>query len=300
MAVATFQILPAFATINNTVTASGTGPGNVAVTGTAPATVGVQLHNEKITVVKTATLVDIAGGSNVAGKGDVGETINYTYVVKNTGNVTVTAVGVTDAHDGTGPDPAPSNPILTTNVAPAPGSSDANTTDNKWDILRPLDAVTFTASYVITAGDINANGGGTTPDGKLHNTATASAIYTNPQGTPTVTPVTATDTKFVELNVTPGLTITKVADLTTNVAAGTPVTYTYTVTNTGNTQITGITLTDIHNASLPNPVPIFQSFTTNLGGSTNSGNTITKLMPGDVAQYKATYTVTQSDVDNLQ
>ena len=42
MAVVAMQVLPAFATINNTVTATGTGPGATTVTGTATATVGVE------------------------------------------------------------------------------------------------------------------------------------------------------------------------------------------------------------------------------------------------------------------
>jgi Domain of unknown function DUF11 len=298
MAVVAMQVLPAFATIDNTVTAAGSGPGGVPVTGTATANVGVVPANPKVTVIKTATLVDLGGG--VTGKGDAGETINYTYVVKNTGNVTVTGVGVTDAHDGAGlPKPAPTSPSLSTDIAPLLDSTDGVSTDNKWDTLRPGDAVTFTASYVITAADINANGGGTIPDGNLHNTATASATYTNPQGTPTTTVVTATDTKSVPLNVSNGLKIVKTPSKTTNAAVGDVITYTYTVSNTGNTTITTINLSDTHNGVAGALVPAFQAFTTNTG-STRTGNTINILKPGDVATYTATYTVTQADVDNRQ
>jgi large repetitive protein len=304
MAVVAMQVLPAFATINNTVTATGTGPGATTVTGTATATVGVQLANPKITVVKTATLVDIGGGA--AGKGDAGETINYTYVVTNTGNVTVTGVGVADAHDGAGTPPSPTNPTLTTDVAPTADSTDGVPTDNKWDTLKPGDSVTFTASYLITAADINANGGGATPDGNLHNTATAAATYTNPQGTPTTTTVTATNTKSVPLNILSSLAVTKVADKTTNVKVGDVITYTYTVKNTGNVKITGVNLVDTHNASGAVPVPKGETLSTDAAPTGDSTDTTANdgtwsvLAPGDTATFTATYTVTQSDVDNLQ
>ncbi len=303
MAVVALQVLPAFATINNTVTATGKGPGGVNVTNNASATVAVAPAAPKLTVVKTPTLVDIAGG--VAGKGDAGETINYTYVVKNTGNVTITGVGVADAHDGAGTPPAPTNPTLTTDVAPLLDSTDA-VVDNKWDTLRPGDSVTFTSSYLITAADINANGGGATPDGNLHNTATASGIYTNPQGTPKVTNVSATDTKSVPLNVVSTMLVTKVADKTANLKVGDVITYTYTAKNTGNTKITAVNLVDTHNASGPVPLPKNEILSTDAapaGDSTDAtanDGTWSVLSPGDIVTFTATYTVTQSDVDNLQ
>lgn len=304
MAVVAMQVLPAFASINNTVTAAGKGPGNVDVTGTATATVGMALAVPKVTVVKTAVLVDNVGG--VTGKGDAGETINYTYVVKNTGNTTLTAVVVADAHDGSGPAPAPTSPSLTSDVAPLLDSTDATTTDNKWDNLKPGDSVTFTASYVITAADISANGGGTTPDGTLHNTATASGTYTNPQGTPTTTTVTATDTKSVQLNVVSKLDVTKVADKTTNVKAGDLITYTYTVKNSGNVKVTGIKLTDVHNASGAAPSPAGETLLTDtvpVGDSTDvtaNDGIWSVLAPGDIIKFTGTYVATQSDIDNLQ
>ena len=97
----------------------------------------------------------------------------------------------------------------------------------------------------------------------------------------------------------PQLSITKTADDDTEVAAGQTITYTYVVTNTGNVPISGITLSDEHKGVVGALTPAFSSFTTNTG-STNSGNTITVLQPGDVAVYTATYTVTQTDVDTLQ
>ena len=99
------------------------------------------------------------------------------------------------------------------------------------------------------------------------------------------------------------ITIAKTASPSTNVAAGTTVTYTYVVTNTGNTQVANIVLHDTHKGNLDYLIPAFSSFTTNTGstmGSGTSANTITILKPGDVAVFTATYIVTQSDVDNLQ
>jgi uncharacterized repeat protein (TIGR01451 family) len=311
MAVAAMQIIPAFATINNTVTASGKGPGGVTVSGSAPATVDVINAAPAIKVVKTASFALAADDVNGNGLADPGDKVTYLYKVSNTGNVTVKTVTVTDAHDGAGTAPVVVVPtsVTTDNGSAAAGtindSTDPVTTDANWGILGPADVITFKSTYVVVAADIAAAGGGTgtglstlpEPDGYIDNTATVKASYNDGV---TTTNVTGTSRANIKLNIVNALVVTKTPDLTTNVAAGTPVTYTYTVTNNGTTPILNINLVDTHNASGAAPIPIFQSFTTNLGGSTNTGNTITKLMPGDVAKYTAQYIVTQADVDSLQ
>ncbi len=82
--------------------------------------------------------------------------------------------------------------------------------------------------------------------------------------------------------------------------AGQVITYTYTVTNSGNVDMTAITLSDTHKGVVGALTPAFQTFSPGGLGSTNTGNTINILRPGDSAVFTATYTVTQDDVDNLQ
>jgi large repetitive protein len=132
------------------------------------------------------------------------------------------------------------------------------------------------------------------------NTATASGTYN-------ATDYTANGTASVP--VAPhnqSMLVTKTAAPLLNVAAGQMVTYTYTVTNNGNVTITNITLNDVHNASGPAPVPGSETLTTDvppLGDSTDvtpSNGAWSALAPGDTITFTATYTVQQSDVDNLQ
>lgn len=307
--VAMSQVTPAFATIDNTVTATGTTPGGATVTATSTENVDVIDDSPSVDIVKA---VAFAPGGDVDGDGkaDAGDTLAYTYTVTNTGNVTITSVAVADAHDGAGAPISVTVPTLVTtdNGTVAAGtlndSSDTVTGDGNWDRLGPGDVITFTASYVVVAADIAAAGGGTgtgftgnpEPDNYLDNTATVTASYDD--GTGPVT-VSDTDTRSFELDIQPSLLISKVADDDTDVVAGQTITYTYTVTNNGNVPITNITLSDEHKGVVGALTPAFGSFTTNTG-STNTGNTINVLQPGDVAVYTATYTVTQDDVDNLQ
>jgi hypothetical protein len=174
--------------------------------------------------------------------------------------------------------------------------------------LGPQDVITFKSTYTVVAADITTAGGGSgiglstlaEPDGYIDNTATVKGTYNNTSAG-TTTDVTNTSRANFKLNVLKGLKITKVPDQTTNVPVGTLITYTYTVTNTGNVPITTINLADTHNGIAGALIPAFQSFTTNVGGlSLHTGNTIDILQAGDVAKYTATYTVTQADVDNRQ
>jgi uncharacterized repeat protein (TIGR01451 family) len=298
MFLAAAQVMPSYAAITNSVTATGTGPGGSPVTGTGNATVTVQAAAPAVTIVKAASLAD--GGSGAANKGDAGEVISYTYKVKNTGNVTLKNVSVNDIHDGVSPTGLVFVvPTVSNDVAPTGDSTNANAVKTKWDTLAPGDEVTFTSSYTIVQADLNGGGGGATVDNKLDNTVTVSADYTNP-ATTTTTSVTATDHQAVPLNIAPALTVAKTADKTSNLKAGDVVTYTYTITNAGNTDVTNITLADTFKGVLNglSPGPAFQSFTTDPGNaSTHTGNTITLLKAGSVAVYTASYTVTQADVD---
>jgi large repetitive protein len=292
---------PALATINNTVTVKGTPPGGPADSVTASTTKTVDVANSAPTIALVKSWVFAPGGDvNGNGLADAGDKIVYSYLVTNTGNVTLDAVAITDVHDGVGLPLTIATPaaVTTDNGTAAAGTlgdsvNNILVNDGNWDKLGPGDVITFTAPYTVVPGDLTAP---TSADGLLNSTATATGTYT---GNPPAVPVSATSGTAVPLHVAPALLVSKTASPDTNVPAGTVVTYTYTVTNSGNVPITNVTLADTHKGVPGALTPAFVSFTTNTG-STNTGNTITLLQPGDVATFTATYTVTQADVDTLQ
>jgi len=147
-----------------------------------------------------------------------GETITYTYVVENLGNITLDDVNVTDAHGGAGPFGA----ITPVDVTLAPGASQS-----------------FTAEYVVTQADVDAG----TP---IANTATAAA--TPRRGT--LAPVTA-DEEITPIGPTPASTLTKTASEDTNLGLGDTVTYSYVVTNTGNVTLNNVSISDVHGGTQP-------------------------------------------------
>ena len=103
----------------------------------------------------------------------------------------------------------------------------------------------------------------------------------------------------------PSITVTKTASADSNVPAGTTITYTYVVTNTGNQTISSIDLSDAHGGSGPAPDPGNETLTTDTGITGDSSDAGTNgiwdsLAPGDQVTFTASYIVTQSDVDTLQ
>ena len=150
-----------------------------------------------ITLVKTADIATFASA---------GTPVTYSYLVTNTGNVTLTALAVTDPMPG-----------LSAGHLPGPS-------------LSPGGSETCTATYTTTQADVDR--------GAIVNTGTAS-------GTPPSGPaVTANSTVTVPAVQAPGINLEKSANVNSFSAAGTVVTYSYTVTNTGNTTLTQVVVTD--------------------------------------------------------
>lgn len=278
---------PAWATIDNTVTATGSSPGNTDdVTASDSLSVDVEDAAPSIAVTKTADVT-----SNVP----VGDTVTYTYTVENTGNVTLASISLSESHEGSGPDPVPGGMSQTTDVSPTSDSSDGGG-DQVWDSLAPGDIITWTATYVITQEDLNTNGGG---DNDIDNTVTATA--SSPGNTDDVT-LTASESVDIE-DLNPSLQVVKSANDTTDVALNQVITYTYTVTNNGNVPISNITLNDVHGGSGPDPVPGNETILTDSPPTSDSSDAAVNgswdvLSMGDVITFTATYTVTQTDIDN--
>src|SRR4051794_11836657 len=176
-----------------------------------------------------------------------GTPISYIYVVTNNGNVTLTNVRVTDPH-------ADLSPMV---CDPVQGSS-----------LDPGKQMTCEATYTTTQADVNR--------GSIVNTGTVTG--TPPSGGP----VTDSDTATVTANQGPDVTVEKSASPTTFAAAGTPISYTYVVTNNGNVTLTNVRVTDPHADLSPIVCDPTQPAT---------------LEPGDTMTCEATYTTTQADVN---
>ncbi len=226
-----------------------------------------------IAVTKTAgTLVDSDGNGP-----DQGDTLPYSFTVKNTGDLALTGVTITD-------------PSATISGGPI-ASLAAGATNS----------TTFTGTYILTQADFNA--------GQKTNQATASGLP--PFGTtvtdlsdplsltgnaPTVTPLT----KISKLQ------MTKSANRAGPLTVGTVITYFYDVKNTGNQIMTSVTASDVHNGSGTLPVPANEILLTDVSPLSDSTDVSpansqwSTLAPGDTVRFSANYTVTQTDIDLLQ
>ena len=102
----------------------------------------------------------------------------------------------------------------------------------------------------------------------------------------------------------PSLSMTKVAGNPGPYGLGDVVTYTYTVTNDGDVNINDVAISDTHNGSDPAPTPGNETLLTDAGTQGDSTDatvdgTWDVLAPGDIVTFTGTYTITQTDVDNL-
>ncbi|MDR0989875.1 MAG: CshA/CshB family fibrillar adhesin-related protein, partial [Propionibacteriaceae bacterium] len=195
------------AQITNTATASATGADGKTVSSDPATAVVATGRTAALTIDKTASLSDTDSDQ----KADLGESVTYSFVITNSGNVTVTAPTVTDAKLAA---------VTCPSGALAPGAS-----------------VTCTASYTVTQADLDA--------GSVTNSATATA--TPPSGL--ARPVSTPDDTALPTDSTTGLTLAKEAtldDIDDDDLAdmGESITYTFTVTNTGSQTLHGLTIND--------------------------------------------------------
>ena len=207
--------------------------------------------DESITPEAFAPELEIVKTADVTSGLTVGDVVTYTYAVTNTGNVTVNNVTVSDAHSGTGALGA----ISPANVASLAVGASAD----------------FTATYTVTQADIDAGVA-------ITNTATADGA---PVGG-TLVPATAEESVAPE-GPAPEADLTKVADVTAGLSAGDIVTYTYSVTNTGNVSLSNLSISDVH------------AGTGTLSAITPAS--VAALAVGDSVDFTATYQVTQADID---
>ncbi|GMA33448.1 DUF7507 domain-containing protein [Litorihabitans aurantiacus] len=155
-----------------------------------------------------APALEVVKTSDTALLTTAGQEVTYTFVVTNTGNVTITdAAPVETAFSGTGE---------LGEITPAAAT------------LIPGQSATFTATYTATQADVDASG--------LTNAATATG--TPPPGTE-LPPVPSSEVT-IPAGWTLGLEVVKSSDTTTVTRAGQVVTYTFVVTNTGNVSLTDV------------------------------------------------------------
>jgi uncharacterized repeat protein (TIGR01451 family) len=169
-----------------------------------------------IRIVKTAAPTSFSS---------VGTTITYTFDVRNTGNVTLTSVDVTDTLTGFGLSPI---------VCDWAGSSDGNTPPGT---LSPDETVQCSATLTTTQAHLDA--------GRIDNTATATGVPDSCGDVqPPCPPVEDTDNATVTAQQNPGIDIDKTASPGTFSDAGEVITYTFSLQNIGNVTLFDVKVTD--------------------------------------------------------
>jgi hypothetical protein len=293
------QVTPAFATIDNTATANGTPTGGTLTPPTATVNVPVAAPTPKLTVVKTVAAPVETGTDGVINAGD---TITYTYVVKNDNvggsNVTINNAKPVD----TGPT---FNGIAGTGAALVFSPVSAN--------LTPGQSQTFTATYTLTALDAYRAAGILAATGNaVENSATAT-------GTPVVGTLGAVTASTAETQIpaNPKLSILKTHAFTTDTGTlasadvGDVIKYTYTITNTGNVTINNASISDNHEGTVLSGQPLGEAMAALADGPMASAlpavvssdavannGVWSVLRPGATITFTYNHTVTQTEFNN--
>jgi uncharacterized repeat protein (TIGR01451 family) len=220
-----------------------------------------------IEVTKVAVVDHVTGTDSETTTGD---TIVYTITIENTGNVTLTGIDITDTMtDGAGQSLTLTSPSTFSTYTLAPGETE--------DIQ---------ATYTIEQSAADT--------GSISNTVSVDG--TAPDGTEVSddldTPVVVSTTLDPSIEVTKTSTITH-SDADVSVGVGDTINYTITVENTGNTTLTGVTVSDtvLDSAGV--------GLTLTSGPTYDSSNTATEgtLAVGESATYSATFVITQQAVN---
>ncbi|WP_124057900.1 DUF7507 domain-containing protein [Vaginisenegalia massiliensis] len=249
--------------ILNTATGSGTAPDGTPVSAKDDNTVTAQ-SNPQITLDKSANMTSFT---------KVGETIQYTLTAKNTGNVELKSVTLTDDKVNLSK--------ASFKVIDTDGTSVVNASATNGSVLlAPGQSLIATVSYTTTQADVDA--------GKVLNKAQVTGQD------PADKPVTANDNNTVTVQQTPAMMVNKeTAKVTDSLGTAYPknvyqkvddrIYYTFTFYNTGNQTINQITFTD-----------------DKLGVTNRTINLADPLLPGKSYTYtpEEFYAVTQKDVDN--
>ncbi|MDI5949799.1 DUF7507 domain-containing protein [Flavobacterium yafengii] len=233
--------------VTNSATVTGTTPTNGTVTDTSGTTITNDIPTET-TLTPSPSIALVKVGA-VGGTG-VGNVITYTFTVTNAGNTTLSNIVVNDALTGS------------VNLAVSPSTLTPNTTG------------TATATYVIKQSDVDA--GKVTNSATVTGTTPTNGTVTDTSGT-TITNDTPTETT---LTPSPSIALVKVGAVGGNGAIGNVITYTFVVTNTGNTSLSNIMINDV------------------LTGSVNLAVSPSTLIPNATGTATATYTIQQIDVDS--
>ena len=196
-------------------------------------------------VVKSITNPDATDGGETVDQD--GDKITYDITLTNMGNITLTTVTVDDDLTGT---------------------IDAPCGDGT---LAPDAFCTVTVMYTASQADIDNNGNAIPADGKIHNTATGDSDQTDPKDASAMVPIAQL----------PSLTVEKSSLTTLLDEAPFLVTYKYFVENTGNVNITDLSLID-DNINEVNGIVSCDSSTIAVNESTNC---------------TATHTFTQTELD---
>jgi hypothetical protein len=123
---------------------------SVTSTQTTPAT---QSATATTTVTQTP-MMTLVKSANQAGPVPAGQQVSYSYLVTNTGNITIYNVTVGDVHNHIGAFPAPGGEVIQTDIAPLNDSSDTGQ-NAIWNVLAPGDSVRFSSLYQVVQADID-------------------------------------------------------------------------------------------------------------------------------------------------
>ncbi|MDO5738397.1 MAG: hypothetical protein Q4P65_04025, partial [Eubacteriales bacterium] len=195
-----------------------------------------------------------------------GNVITYKFVVENTGNKTLKNIEITDAMDG---------------LSPLEYTCNGKAVDDLSEVeLMPGQKLYAKARYTITQKDVDR--------GTIENAATAKATPPPKLGETDAESISIATSVKVPAEFKPNFTIEKNTTITEEdilkLKDGDEIEYTFTFTNTGNVTLTGIEVID---TKLENPnVDMYKH-----------GEKVTELAPGEIAEGKATYKVTQPELD---
>ena len=220
----------------------------------------------------------------------LGDELTYTITVENTGNVTLTNVALTDTFvDGNG------NPLTLT--GPTFVSSDLGSLEGT---LQVGETATYTATYVITQSDVDAGGVSNSVVADGDSPAGTTVSDTSDDGDD-LDGNTSDDPTETTISQDPMLTIEKTSSLDLGAdgiaTVGDIITYTYTVTNTGNVTLFDVNVTedaaDFSGTGVL-PTPTYVS-----GGSDEDGEADLEdmIVGSGTIVYTATYALTQADID---